>query len=350
MVAHHTQHRLAVLREAREGAEIARQLRRCRIGLAGHDGGGRAADRRRLARVVGDALAHQHRAHVRVAEPERPEIPALLGDGRARVRAHQHADLEDRGPQPARVAEALDVEASVLAQELHEIDRREVARGVVQEHVLRAVVDDEAGGDEVMGRLLGQIEDVLLTGRLDRDHLVRQIVAVRADFGIEPREDLRLGARRMEADLALEDEARGPADPEREHRLDRILAVAAAAVGQDGRGRIAAPAVVELGLDPERQQQELNLAEERLRARVEAHVLRLLSIVGHRPVGGEQAAQHRGKCGAVEIEDLRREALAFRSLVEDPEAAEQVHHWARAERQASAGPVARDLNTVVPPD
>jgi hypothetical protein len=45
----------------------------------------------------------------------------------------------------------------------------------------------------------------------------------------------------MEADLALEEDTRGPADPEREHRLDRILGATAMAVGQDGRGRVAAP-------------------------------------------------------------------------------------------------------------
>ena len=103
-----------------------------------HDGGDGAADGPRLRGIVGDAAPHQHRPHVGVAEAERAEVPALLGDHRAGIGGHEHADLEHHRPQPAGVAEALDIEAAVRPQELDEIDGGEVARGVVEEHVLRA--------------------------------------------------------------------------------------------------------------------------------------------------------------------------------------------------------------------
>jgi hypothetical protein len=72
--------------------------------------------------------------------------------------------------------------------------------------------------------------------------------------------------------------------------------------------------------------------------------------VGYRSVSREEAAQHPGQRGAVEVEDIMREALPFGSFVEHGEPAEQVDDRSRAERQPRAGPIARDLDAVVPPD
>ena len=52
VIADHAQHRVAVLVEAREGAELARHLGRRRIGHAGQDRGDRARDRAALAQRV----------------------------------------------------------------------------------------------------------------------------------------------------------------------------------------------------------------------------------------------------------------------------------------------------------
>ena len=110
VVAHHPQHVGLVLVVAREGAEVSRHLRGGRVGLAAHDRGHRPADRGGLRGIVGDAPAHEHGAHVGVAQAQGTEVPAPLGDRRARVGGHQHADLEHRGPQAAGVAEAVHVE------------------------------------------------------------------------------------------------------------------------------------------------------------------------------------------------------------------------------------------------
>jgi hypothetical protein len=65
------------------------------------------------------------------------------------------------------VAVALDVERAVGALELRQVDRRQVAGRVVEEQVLRAVVDDEARGHEVRRLRLGQVEHDLLAQRLE---------------------------------------------------------------------------------------------------------------------------------------------------------------------------------------
>ena len=98
VVADDPQHGQPVLLEAGEGPEVLGHPGRGRVGLAVHDRRQRPADGHALGRVIGDAAAHEHGAHVGVAEPQRPEVPALLGDGGARVGAHEHADLEHHRP------------------------------------------------------------------------------------------------------------------------------------------------------------------------------------------------------------------------------------------------------------
>jgi hypothetical protein len=61
---------------------------------------------------------------------------------------------------------ALDIERAVLAPELHQVHRRQVARGVVEEHELGAVVDDEPVRHEVAGHGLGEVENLLFAERI----------------------------------------------------------------------------------------------------------------------------------------------------------------------------------------
>ena len=141
VVADHPQHGVAVGGEAGEGAVLGGQLGAGGVAAAGQDRGEGAAESPPLLAVVGDAALHQHRPEVRVAQSEGAIAPAELGDllrGEAR---HQHRDLEHHRPDPGRVLVALPVEAPRLrVEELEQVDRREVARGVVEEHVLRAGV------------------------------------------------------------------------------------------------------------------------------------------------------------------------------------------------------------------
>ena len=114
------------------------------------DRGQRAVDRLALVRVVRDAHQHQQRAEVRVAEPQRAELVRPPGDLAAGELRHQDGDLERDRPQPRRVAVALDVEAAGLGVvERHQVEAREVARRVVEEHVLGARI---AGVDAPVGR------------------------------------------------------------------------------------------------------------------------------------------------------------------------------------------------------
>ena len=229
------------------------------------------------------------------------------------------------------MAVAVDVEAAVLAQELHQVDGREVARGVVEEEVLRAVVHDEAVRDEVVGDRLGQVEDVRLAGRLDGEHLVGQLLAGHRLVAVEPGQGLRLRALRVEADRLLEERAGGAADPQR--------------VGRVGprRRRLGQPRVlVEPRLDAEGEQQELGLAQQLERRRVEGNVARLLAVVGHGAIRGEEAAEHRGQGRTVQLEDGGGEADGRGALVEDRELAEDRHRGGLAQHEAGGGGTPRD--------
>ena len=184
MVADDAQHRLAVLRVAGEGAELAGHLGRGGIGDAGHHRGDGGGDGAALVRIVGDRRRHQEAADIGVAEAERAVLVGELGDAPRRELRHQHRDFQHDRPQPHRVLERLHVEAVVLVGELHQVQRGEIARRVVEEHVLRArvggadrprrragvpVVDGGVELDAGIGRLPGGVADRLpQVARLER--------------------------------------------------------------------------------------------------------------------------------------------------------------------------------------
>ena len=144
------QHVLAVLLEAGEGAAACRHFRRGRVGYAGHDGGERAADGAAGVRVVRNAGAHQQAADIGIAEAERAELVGELRDLLRRELRHQHRDFQNHGPQPHRVLVVLDVEdLGLLVAEGEQVHRRQIAGGVVEEHVFRARI---GGADFARGR------------------------------------------------------------------------------------------------------------------------------------------------------------------------------------------------------
>ena len=67
-----------------------------------------------------------------------------------------------------------------VAAERDQVEAGKITRGVVQEHVLRAVVHDDAVGDEVMGVVLGEIVDRLRPGRFERCEAVGHRKRIRA--------------------------------------------------------------------------------------------------------------------------------------------------------------------------
>ena len=117
---------------------IARDPRRLRVGFAGHHRG----DRRRVGppfvAVVRQPARHQQGAEIRIPETQRTVVVAVLLDRLGRVARIRDDDLLRRQEGSAGGLERRDVQLAVLLHELHEVDRRQIARRVVQEHVLRA--------------------------------------------------------------------------------------------------------------------------------------------------------------------------------------------------------------------
>ena len=141
VVADHAEHVLLVLVVSGERTQLAGHAGAHRVGAAGEDGRHRTADRAAVVGVVGDARLHEHGAQVGEPESEGTEAVAQFGDLPRRECGHEHRDLEDHGPHVDRMRVVLDVEGAVLAVvELQQVDRRQVAGGVVEEHVLAAGV------------------------------------------------------------------------------------------------------------------------------------------------------------------------------------------------------------------
>ena len=138
VVADHPQHRLAVLGEAGEGAQLAGDLGRCGVGDRGHQRADRAAGVARVVGVVGGAGGHQVAADVGEAEAQGAELVGQLGDPPRRELGHHHRDLEHQGPQPDPMLERRNVDLAVGVLERHQVERRQVAGGIVEEHVLGA--------------------------------------------------------------------------------------------------------------------------------------------------------------------------------------------------------------------
>ena len=150
VVAHHPEHRLGVLVVAGERSEHRCHLRRRRIRVTGEDRGEGPGEGTTLVRVVRDATAHLQRTQVGVAESERAVVVRALSDLLRREVRHRHRDLQHHRPQADGVLVGLDVEGLCLVVvELHQIEAGEVARRVVEEHVLRARV---GGVDATAGR------------------------------------------------------------------------------------------------------------------------------------------------------------------------------------------------------
>src|ERR687891_462146 len=75
------------------------------------------------------------------AETEGPIVERALGDLLGGEMGHGHRDLEHDGPKTDGVLVALDVElAGGVVVQPDQVDRRQVAGGVVEKHVLRARV------------------------------------------------------------------------------------------------------------------------------------------------------------------------------------------------------------------
>ncbi len=124
VLAHDPKHRLAVALESAERALARSDLRGGGVCMSAEDRGERCADRPTLVAVVGNPELHQQGAEIGVAQAERPEIMAVLGDFVCRVACEVDRDVH-RGDEDAdRLAITFDVEASLRIEELRQVDRR----------------------------------------------------------------------------------------------------------------------------------------------------------------------------------------------------------------------------------
>ena len=97
-----------------------------------------AAKSRPGVAVVGNAHRHQQRAEIGVAQAQRAEIVRVPGDLLGGIAGVIDDDLLRQNHRVDGMAERLHVEIAVRADELHQIQRRQIAGRIVQEHVLRA--------------------------------------------------------------------------------------------------------------------------------------------------------------------------------------------------------------------
>jgi hypothetical protein len=134
----HVEERLAVHAVARERPHRLGDLCARRVRLPAHHGRDRGGEVAALVAVVGQAERHQQRAQVRVSEPERAVQMTVARDRGRRIRGVIDEDLLREDRQRGGAAELLHVEAAVGVDELHQVEAREIARRVVEEHVLGA--------------------------------------------------------------------------------------------------------------------------------------------------------------------------------------------------------------------
>ena len=135
--AQHLEHVLLVVGEAGERAHPAGRAGARGVGVPGHQRGDRRGPRPPVGRVVGQAEGHQHARRGWRSRGRAGGTPRLVSAiFSRRVVGPADEDLLRGEDHLDGVAEALDVEAVVVVEELEQVDRRQVARRVVEVHVL----------------------------------------------------------------------------------------------------------------------------------------------------------------------------------------------------------------------
>ena len=122
------------------GADDRGHLGGALVGGAREQRGDRGGERAATLGVVAVAGRHEQRAEVGVADAELAVVAGRLADGLGREVREADRDVHRRDDELDDLLEGDGVERVVVAQELQQVERGEVARGVVERHVLRARV------------------------------------------------------------------------------------------------------------------------------------------------------------------------------------------------------------------
>src|SRR6266511_4460375 len=136
---------------AGEGSENCGDRGPLLICVAGHGRRDGASQRAAWIRIVRQTVTHDERAEIGVPEAQRAEDVGVFGDRLGRVTGVIDDDFLRRNEEAHRCLEPLHVERAVLALELHQVQRREVAGGVVEENIFRARI----GGVDRLGAFAG---------------------------------------------------------------------------------------------------------------------------------------------------------------------------------------------------
>ena len=103
------------------------------VGVTGHDRGDRTSKGAAFVAVVAVAVAHDERAEIGIAEPERAEDVRVLRDLLDRVAGVIDDNFLRGNEDPHGRLEAFDVERAIRVFELHQVQRGQIAGGVIEE-------------------------------------------------------------------------------------------------------------------------------------------------------------------------------------------------------------------------
>ena len=140
VLSHHPKHGVAVRGVAGERPHLLGDLRAGPVRPTGHEGRDGARPRPPPVRVVGQAAGHEQRTQVRVAQTELPERLRVALDLVGRIARVPDDDLLRREHHLDGVLEGRDVEVAVVLEEPEQVEAGQIARAVVEMHVLRARV------------------------------------------------------------------------------------------------------------------------------------------------------------------------------------------------------------------
>ena len=108
------------------------------VGLAAHNGGEGGSEVASGVGIVRQAAGHEQGAEVGVAEAERTVVVGVAGDPLSRIAGVVDEDIHCRDHDADRVAIGGDIEVAGGVDKLQQVERREVAGRVVEEHVFGA--------------------------------------------------------------------------------------------------------------------------------------------------------------------------------------------------------------------
>jgi len=138
--ADHFQEGLVVGRIGGERAGGFGDARAGEIGLPAHHGGDSAGDVAPLVAVIGNAHRHQQGAQIGEPQAQRAVGVRVLADLARGIAGVVDNDLLRQNQGVHRAPERFAIELTVRPHVLDQVQRREIARRIVEEHVLRARV------------------------------------------------------------------------------------------------------------------------------------------------------------------------------------------------------------------